>query len=151
MGRKAIVFNRDQIEQVEKLGPYLSIEQVAEYFGICKKSFYELMARQPEIATRYKKGRSEAIATVAKGLLQKAREGDFKSMCFYLKTQAGWRETNAVDLQSSDGSMSPPSTVKVVFEDPEDKKKTTKKATAKKATKSKTTKKTSTKTAKKKD
>ena len=56
---------------------------------------------------QYKKGKARAIGTVAKGLLQKARDGDTASTIFYLKTQAGWKETQVIDNKSSDGSMSP--------------------------------------------
>ena len=50
--------------------------------------------RDPDIAERYKRGKAKAIAHVARGLLQRARDGDTVSSIFYLKTQAGWRETD---------------------------------------------------------
>jgi hypothetical protein len=58
-----------------------------------RATFQAIMERDPDIAARYKRGKSKAIAHVAKGLLQKAREGDRTCSIFYLKTQAGWRET----------------------------------------------------------
>jgi hypothetical protein len=33
----------------------------------------------------------------------KAKEGDLGAMCFYLKTQAGWRETKRTELTGGDG------------------------------------------------
>ena len=35
------------------------------------------------------------------------REGNLTAAIFYLKTRAGWRETQVVDNVSSDGSMTP--------------------------------------------
>ena len=53
--------------------------------------------RDPGISERYKRGKAKAIAHVARGLLQKARSGDTVSSIFFLKTQAGWRETAKVE------------------------------------------------------
>jgi hypothetical protein len=36
-------------------------------------------------------------------------EGNTSAAMFYLKTQAGWRETQHIDHTSSDGTMSPKS------------------------------------------
>jgi hypothetical protein len=55
------------------------------------------MDRNPEISERYKKGKAKAIRDVANGLRQQALSGDTTSAIFYLKTQAGWRETDRKD------------------------------------------------------
>lgn len=47
----------EQIVQVEALAAVLSVEQIADYFGIGKTTFYAIMERQPEVSERYKKGR----------------------------------------------------------------------------------------------
>ena len=92
MARKAKELSEEQIVQVETLGAVLSIEQIADYFGISKVTFYKMMDRNPEISERYKRGKAKAIGTIANSLLTKARSGDTASQIFYLKTQAGWRE-----------------------------------------------------------
>lgn len=97
----------EQVAEVATLAAVLSQEQIADYFGISRPTFAAICERQPEVFLQYKKGKARAIGTVAKGLLQKARDGDTASAIFYLKTQAGWRETAQVDHTSSDGSMSP--------------------------------------------
>jgi len=104
-GRPAKVLTDEQVIQVESLGAVLSIEQIADYFGIGKTTFYEIMQRQPEVSERYKKGKAKAIGSVAQGLLQQARDGNTTAAMFYLKTQAGWKETQHLDHTSSDGSM----------------------------------------------
>ena len=72
------------------------------------------MQRDPDIARHYRRGKAKAVAHVANSLLQKARSGDTTSMLFYLKTQAGWRETAALEVMAPDaadlviaGSMGP--------------------------------------------
>ena len=97
----------DQVAEVATLAAVLSQEQIADYFGISRPTFAAICERQPEVFLQYKKGKARAIGTVAKGLLQKARDGDTASAIFYLKTQASWKETNTVDHTSSDGSMRP--------------------------------------------
>ena len=97
----------DQVAEVSTLAAVLNQDQIADYFGISRPTFAAICERQPEVFLQYKKGKARAIGTVAKGLLQKAREGDTASAIFYLKTQAGWRETQVIDNKSSDGSMSP--------------------------------------------
>lgn len=106
-GQPAKTLTPDQVAEVATLAAVLSQEQIADYFGIARNTFIAICERQPEVLEQYKKGKARAIGTVAKGLLQKARDGDTASAIFYLKTQAGWKETNTVDHTSSDGSMRP--------------------------------------------
>jgi len=61
-----------------------------------------MMERQPEISLRYKKGKAKAIGSVSKGLLQKAIAGDNAAAIFYLKTQAGWKETQHIQQESKE-------------------------------------------------
>jgi hypothetical protein len=74
-----------------------SSTRIADYLGIGRTTFHSIMARDPDIAERYKRGKAKAIAHVARGLLQKARSGDTVSSIFFLKTQAGWRETDRLE------------------------------------------------------
>lgn len=107
MARPQKKLNEEQIIQVEGLASVLSVEQMAEYFGFEKTTFYRICERQPEVLQRYKKGKSKAINSVGKGLLEKARSGDTTAQMFYLKTQAGWKEKQDINHTSDDGSMSP--------------------------------------------
>lgn len=97
----------EEIIQVESLAAVLTVEQVADYFGIGITTFYEIMKRNKEVSERYKRGKAKAIGNVAKNLYQKAIDGDTASACFYLKTRGGWRETSNIDLSSADGTMTP--------------------------------------------
>tara|TARA_B110000014_G_C19711137_1_gene371902 strand:- start:187 stop:558 length:372 start_codon:yes stop_codon:yes gene_type:complete len=99
-GRPPTILNDEEIAQVEALGAVLSIEQIADYFGISKPTFYAIMERQPEVSLRYKMGKAKAIGSVSGGLLQKARDGDNAAMIFYLKTQAGWKETTQIQQET---------------------------------------------------
>lgn len=50
---------------------------------------------------------ARANASVGGALFNKATKGDTAAMIFWMKTRAGWREKQEVDLTSSDGSMTP--------------------------------------------
>lgn len=114
-GRPKVTLSDEQVAQVEALASIMSLEMIADFLGISKVTFYAIMERQPEVSLRYKKGKANAIGSVAKSLLAKARSGDTASMIFYLKTQAGWRETQNMNHTSDDGSMSPPKRVEISF------------------------------------
>ena len=103
MGRTAKTLTADQRAQVEALAAYLSQDQIADYFGISRPTFAAMIERDNDISLRYKKGKAKAIGLVAQGLLQKARNGDTASAIFYLKTQAGWRETSVQEITGANG------------------------------------------------
>jgi len=92
-----------QRQEIETLAALLTSGQIADYLGIGRTTFYRILDRDPEAMARYKQGKARAIAHVANGLLQKARSGDTTSMIFFLKTQAGWRETDRIEHSGRDG------------------------------------------------
>ncbi len=96
-----------QAAQVEALAAYLSKQQIADYLGVSRVTFDAILERDDNVSLHYKKGKAKAIANVAQGLVKQAIEGNMTAAIFYLKTQAGWKETNTVDHTSSDGSMRP--------------------------------------------
>ena len=51
--------------------------------------------------------KAKANATIGGALFNKAKTGDTAAMIFWMKTQAGWRETSNTNHLSEDGSMSP--------------------------------------------
>jgi IS30 family transposase len=120
-GRKPKTLTDEQRAQVEALAAYLTQEQIADYFGIARNTFLAMMERDENISERYKRGKARAIGAVAQSLIQQARDGDKVAAMFYLKTQAGWRETNRLDHTSSDGSMSPqPDVIEIVYPSDDD-------------------------------
>lgn len=109
-GRPEKVLTEEQIIQVEALASVLTTEQIADYLGIGRTTFYSVMERQPEVAERYKRGRAKAVANISGNLIKQAQAGNITAAIFYLKTQAGWSET--IGIQNLD----PP---KVVMKMPE--------------------------------
>ena len=102
-GRPAIQLTPEQKAEVETLAAVLSSEQIADYFGIGRTTWFAILERDPEVSELYKKGRAKAVGFVAQNLIQKARGGDLGAQIFYLKTQAGWKETQKVEGGGNSG------------------------------------------------
>ena len=94
-GRPLIVFDETQIAQVEALAAVLSKKQLADYMGISETTLREIEGRQSDVSDAYKRGKSKAISRMGQSLIMQAEDGNTAAAIFYLKTQAGWRETDA--------------------------------------------------------
>lgn len=92
MARPRIELTDEQIAQVEALASVLTQEQIADYLGIGRTTFHEILKRQPEVSEQYKKGKAKAVESIANNLITQAKSGNVTAGIFYLKTQAGWRE-----------------------------------------------------------
>ena len=97
VGRPRTELTEEQIAQVEALAACLTQDQIADYFGIGRGTFQEMLKRDDRISVLYKSGRSKAIQDIANSLLMKARNGDTASAIFFLKTQAKWAEKQEIE------------------------------------------------------
>lgn len=115
-GRRPIVLTDKQITELETLAKDMTIEQIAEYFGISEKTFREIRDRDITVFTAYKKGKATGIKEAAGLLWSKMREGDTTSIIFYLKTQAGWSEKQQHEITTK---ATPPILTYIVQDDRE--------------------------------
>lgn len=92
-----------QVAKVETLAAVLTSGQMADYFGISRRTFDKMMEREPKLGARYKKGKARAIGAIAQSLIARARGGGTASMIFYLKTQTGWRERDRLQVTGHNG------------------------------------------------
>ena len=76
-------------------------EAIASIIGIDPKTLRKHYRKELD------QSKAKANATIGGALFNKAKSGDTAAMIFWMKTQAGWRETTAIDHSSSDRSMSP--------------------------------------------
>ena len=102
-GRPLIVLDDKQKKIIKTCSGRLNAEQIADMIGVSRSSFFEIMQRDEVVSGLYKKGRSKTINKVAKILIDNALDGDTTSLIFYLKTQAGWKETTATEHTGKDG------------------------------------------------
>jgi len=92
-GRPQAVLTPDQVAQIEKLSGVLSKGQLADYFGVSENTFRAIEERQPEVFEAYKSGKAKCILGIGRNLIGQCEDGSVQAMIFYLKTQAGWKET----------------------------------------------------------
>lgn len=117
MGQPSIIITEKQLLEIEEMAVGMTIEQIANYFGFCRDTFYNICERNPAVLRHYKKGKSVMIKETVGHLMSKIREGDSASIFFYLKTQAGWRETKDINISNEDGSLRPIKQIVVRYED----------------------------------
>jgi len=91
-GRPLATVTEAQRAEVETLSAVLNAEQIADFLGIGRTTFFALLNRDPDLSERYKRGKARAVGAVAQSLVTKARAGNVTAMIFFLKTQGGWRE-----------------------------------------------------------
>ncbi len=66
----------------------------------------------------YNRGKAEMIAQIAGGLTQKALKGDKIAMIFYLKAQAGWKDTQSVEHTGVGGEALFPTAIEWNVQEP---------------------------------
>lgn len=106
-GRPQKTLTQKQIHQLESLAGYLTVEEIADFLGISRTTFYKLCKEDETINEHYKRGRAKRIARYASQLTKKAEAGDLGAIIFYLKTQGRWSSQHNVDLTNSDSSLAP--------------------------------------------
>jgi hypothetical protein len=92
-GRPAIELTGDQLIELKALATVLNKAQIADYFGICENTLRAIEKRQPDVSAAYKKGKVDQILDMGGNLVQLAKQGNVAANIFYLKTQAGWKES----------------------------------------------------------
>jgi hypothetical protein len=101
-GRPKIVLTEEQLTEIGTLAPYLTADQLADTIGISRSKFFEFLQKDEKVSGLYKKAKGRAVANVANNLVMQAQNGNTTAAIFYLKTQAGWKETERHELVGAD-------------------------------------------------
>ncbi|QDP67039.1 MAG: hypothetical protein Unbinned4497contig1000_13 [Prokaryotic dsDNA virus sp.] len=109
-------FTDDELLQIQKLAGKFTVEQVSDFMGISRTTFYRMCERDERVMEHYKKGKANRFDVVADKLMDKINEGDLTAIIFFMKTQMGWKETNRTEHTSPDGSMTPTKIERVIVE-----------------------------------
>ena len=106
-----------RIEQLAATGA--SLDDIARVLGVSESTIRNRRRESAEFQTAYERGRSTARTAYANALreiaLKRGPDGEYayetkyrlKAITFFLERQQGWAKKHDVDMQSSDGSMSP--------------------------------------------
>lgn len=104
-GRPSWLPDGATIQMVETLaGQGLTSEQIADCLGIGKTTLYDKAKNYEEFSNAIKKGKGKAAGFVTGKLFEQIRKDNLTATIFYLKTQLGWKETEARELTGKDGS-----------------------------------------------
>ena len=103
LGRKKIQYDESVAQVVLGMSQFgAPLKDIATFVQISIPVLRKLYEKELE------RGRILANGEVAKTLFNKAvKDKDTTALIFWCKTRMGWRETQKVDLTSSDGSVSP--------------------------------------------
>lgn len=91
-GRPPIILTDEQKKKVRDLASICTTQQIADYLGIHRTTFFDILNRDEEVSLLYKKGRAEGHNFVAGRLMERVQKDDTTAMIFYLKTQSRWKE-----------------------------------------------------------
>ena len=80
----------------------LTQEQIACALGISEQTFYKRKRDNIEFIDAIKRGKAKGIALVTNKLMESIKGGNMTGMIFFLKTQAGWKETNVQEVKMAD-------------------------------------------------
>jgi len=83
---------RARVEQLAAAG--IRDEDIALYLGITRPTLDKYYKEELKIGT------IKANAVIANTLYQQAKEGNTTAAIFWLKTRAGWRETQKVEMSA---------------------------------------------------
>ena len=92
------------LKQVESLAANgLTQEQIAAALGISERTLRSRKGEIADFADAIKRGKAKGIALVTNKLMESIKGGNMTGMIFFLKTQAGWKETNVQELTGANG------------------------------------------------
>tara|TARA_B100000902_G_scaffold387920_1_gene432737 strand:+ start:1161 stop:1532 length:372 start_codon:yes stop_codon:yes gene_type:complete len=103
MARPERKFTEDEIDEIEKLSPSLTQQQLADYFSISINTLKEIMKRDQRVSDSYSRGLTRAGILMIDKLYDKAMEGDYQSMKLWLSQRMGWTEKSRQEITGADG------------------------------------------------
>ncbi len=96
------------LKQVESLAANgLTQEQIAAALGISERTLRSRKGEIADFADAIKRGKAKGIALVTNKLMESIKGGNMTGMIFFLKTQAGWKETNVQEHTGANGADLP--------------------------------------------
>jgi len=109
------------LKQVESLAANgLTQEQIAAALGISESTLHKRKQENTEFTAAIKRGKAKGIALVTNKLMESIKGGNMTGMIFFLKTQAGWRETSVQEITGKDGATLQAPVFNIVGVNPKD-------------------------------
>lgn len=98
-GRPPIVLTEEQLEELKILSVTCTLEEIADYFGICRETFRQIKIRDEEVSSHYKKGLVNAKKMVGNKIFKRAvLSDDLTAQIYWMNHRGGWlKELNNKD------------------------------------------------------
>jgi len=87
----------------------LTDEQIASALGISRTTLANRKRENEQFVQAIKRGKAKGIALVTNKLMESIKGGNMTGMIFFLKTQAGWKETTVQEHTGANGTALIPS------------------------------------------
>jgi len=96
----------------------LTQEQIAAALGISESTLHKRKQENTDFTAAIKRGKAKGIALVTNKLMESIKGGNMTGMIFFLKTQAGWKETNVQEVTGANGeAIQHAVSIKIEFDD----------------------------------
>lgn len=93
------------LKQVEALAANgLTMQQIADSLGISRTTLQMRKAENEQFEQAIKRGKAKGIAIVTNKLMEQIKSGNTTAMIFFLKSQAGWKETQITEHAGINGA-----------------------------------------------
>lgn len=93
------------LKQVEALAANgLTQQQIADSLGISVDTLYSRKRENKDFQEAIKRGKAKGIAIVTNKLMGKIKNGNTTAIIFFLKSQAGWKESQITEHTGLDGN-----------------------------------------------
>lgn len=104
LGRKPQFIVTDDILKDIRLmaGQGMTQKQIHHYFCVSEGVWYEMSAADPRMRVAVMEGKARAIRHVTSKLFEQINRGNMTAICFYMKTQANWKETSRLEVSQDD-------------------------------------------------
>ena len=106
-GRKLIEITPDMIAQAKTMAAAgCNDKQIYQALGMSHDTFYKKKKNITEFSDAIDQSRAQGIAVIANAHYQAARNGNIKAQQFFLKTRAGFHETQQHQMLDESGERS---------------------------------------------
>ena len=101
IGKPPLIITPEMLAETERLASLgLTQEQIASCLGIGRSTLFEQKHENPDFRDAISRGQAKGIAAVSNALYTNAiDEKSFQAQQLYLKSRAGWKETNVTEHQ----------------------------------------------------
>lgn len=90
-GRPPIVLTDEQLEELKILSVTCTLDEIADYFGICRDTFRQMRIRDEEVSSHYKKGLINAKKMVGNKIFKRAvLSDDLTAQIYWMNHRGGW-------------------------------------------------------------